>query len=129
VIAQAFYQHRKIRARIRIFLLYNVPFSYFPVGGGAMIRDLSIYSATLALLLATQICDSQEAASAAPLRVAVAGLVHGHVAGFLNQSLHRPDIQLVGIAESDQQVADLVNFLAFMAEPGLPVLAILARLC
>src|SRR5437763_2768900 len=75
----------------------------FPVGGGAMIRDLSIYSATLALLLATQICDAQEATSAAPLRVAVAGLVHGHVAGFLNQSLHRPDIQLVGIAETDQQ--------------------------
>jgi len=78
----------------------------FPVGGGAMIRDLSIYSATLALLLTTQICDAQEATSAAPLRVAVAGLVHGHVAGFLTQSLHRPDIQLVGIAESDQQVSD-----------------------
>jgi len=83
-----------------------------------MIRDLSIYLATLALLLATQICDSQEATSTAPLRVAVAGLVHGHVAGFLNQSLHRPDIQLVGIAESDQQVADRYRN-QYSLDPGL----------
>jgi predicted dehydrogenase len=41
----------------------------------------------------------------APLRVAIIGLVHGHVEGFLQQSLHRPDIQLVGIAESNQQLA------------------------
>jgi len=40
----------------------------------------------------------------APLRVAIAGLVHGHVGGFLNQSLHRSDIQIVGIAEPDQNV-------------------------
>ena len=41
----------------------------------------------------------------APLRVVIIGLVHGHVEGFLQQSLHRPDIQLVGIAESNQQLA------------------------
>ena len=40
-----------------------------------------------------------------PLRVVIIGLVHGHVEGFLQQSLHRTDIQLVGIAESDQQLA------------------------
>ncbi len=38
-------------------------------------------------------------------RVAIVGLVHGHVAGFFQYSLHRPDIQLVGIAEPDQQLA------------------------
>ena len=32
-------------------------------------------------------------------------MVHGHVDGFLQHSLHRADIQIVGIAEPDQQVA------------------------
>ena len=32
-------------------------------------------------------------------------MVHGHVEGFLSQSLHRPDIQIVGISEPDQSVA------------------------
>ncbi|HEV3207915.1 MAG TPA: Gfo/Idh/MocA family oxidoreductase [Terriglobales bacterium] len=41
----------------------------------------------------------------APLRVAIAGLVHGHADGFFQRSLHRPEIQIVGIAEPDQQVA------------------------
>jgi predicted dehydrogenase len=48
--------------------------------------------------------SAQNAATTAPLRVAIAGLVHGHVDGFFQRSLHRPDIQIVGIAESDQQV-------------------------
>jgi predicted dehydrogenase len=39
------------------------------------------------------------------LRVAIAGLVHGHVSGFLESALQRSDIQIVGITESDQQVA------------------------
>ncbi len=41
----------------------------------------------------------------APLRVVIIGMVHGHVEGFLSQSLHRPDIQIVGISEPDQAVA------------------------
>ena len=40
-----------------------------------------------------------------PFRVAIAGLVHGHVAGFLSAAAKRPDIQIVGIAEPDQQLA------------------------
>lgn len=40
-----------------------------------------------------------------PLRVAIVGLVHGHVAGFLGPALKRSDIQIVGIAEPDQQLA------------------------
>jgi predicted dehydrogenase len=40
-------------------------------------------------------------ASSAPLRVAIAGLVHGHVSGFLQQNLHRSEIQIVGVAEPD----------------------------
>ena len=41
----------------------------------------------------------------APLRVALAGLVHGHAFGFFDQFQHRTDLQIVGIAESDQQLA------------------------
>jgi predicted dehydrogenase len=40
-----------------------------------------------------------------PLRVAVAGLVHGHVAGFFGPALKRNDIKIVGIAEPDQALA------------------------
>ncbi len=39
------------------------------------------------------------------MRVAIAGLVHGHVAGFLQANLHRPDIELVGIAEPNRELA------------------------
>ena len=40
-----------------------------------------------------------------PLRAAVAGLVHGHAEGFFEQNLHRPDLQIVGVAEADRQLA------------------------
>jgi predicted dehydrogenase len=40
----------------------------------------------------------------APLRVAIVGLVHGHVHGFLDQSRHNSKIEIVGIAEPDRQL-------------------------
>lgn len=40
-----------------------------------------------------------------PLRVAVVGLVHGHVAGFLGPALARRDIEIVGIAEPDEALS------------------------
>ncbi len=52
---------------------------------------------------------AQTAATTSPLRVAIAGMVHGHVEGFLQHSLHRPDIQIVGFAEPDTQVADALR--------------------
>ncbi len=53
-------------------------------------------------------------ASAAPLRVGIVGLVHGHVAGFFHTSaltpaggiLERPDVEVVGIVEPDQKLFD-----------------------
>ena len=39
-----------------------------------------------------------------PLRVAIVGLVHGHVHGFLNQYRHSPEIEIVGIAEPDEHL-------------------------
>jgi predicted dehydrogenase len=46
--------------------------------------------------------------TATPLRIGIAGLVHGHVGGFLRQNLHRPDIQIVGVAESDQKLSETI---------------------
>jgi len=43
--------------------------------------------------------------STPPLRLAIVGLVHGHVPGFLEGSLSRPDIQLVAIVEPDRRLA------------------------
>ena len=55
--------------------------------------------------IAIQMSHAQTSSGSEPLRVGIAGLVHGHVAGFFQRSLHRPEIQLVGIAEPDQQLA------------------------
>ena len=41
----------------------------------------------------------------APLRVALAGLVHGHAFGFFDQFQKRTDLQVVGIADADRQLA------------------------
>jgi len=43
---------------------------------------------------------------AQPLRVAIVGLVHGHVEGFLGPALKRSDIQIVGIAEPDKSLEE-----------------------
>jgi glucose-fructose oxidoreductase len=59
------------------------------------------------VLSATTLSSGQTVPSqdGARLRVAIAGLVHGHAEGFLQANLHRADIELVGIAEPDQKVA------------------------
>src|SRR5438067_5720807 len=36
-----------------------------------------------------------------PLRLAIAGLVHGHVTGFLRAAQARQDVQIVGVFEPD----------------------------
>src|SRR5687768_845145 len=36
-----------------------------------------------------------------PLRLAIAGLVHGHVSGFLRAAQARPDVQIVAVFEPD----------------------------
>lgn len=48
---------------------------------------------------------AQSPAPAAPLRLGMAGLVHGHASGFLTRYLKRADVDLVGIAEPDTTVA------------------------
>ena len=46
------------------------------------------------------------AAETEPMRVVIAGLVHGHVEGFLANSAHRPDIRIVGISDPDRNLFD-----------------------
>src|SRR5258708_22139540 len=46
------------------------------------------------------------AAESQPLQVVIAGLVHGHAEGFLSNSLHRPQIRIVGISDPDRSLFD-----------------------
>jgi predicted dehydrogenase len=61
--------------------------------------------AMLSTLLAATTAFSAPAAQP-PLRVAIVGLVHGHVHGFLQQSLHSPEIEIVGVVEPNKQLLD-----------------------
>src|SRR5271170_6435535 len=59
-------------------------------------------SLLFALLFSVSLAPGQ--AAHPPLRVGIVGLVHGHVHGFLGQSLHSPEIQIVGVAEPDSRL-------------------------
>ncbi len=61
-----------------------------------------IFVVVMAMSLLTM---GQTSAEAKPLRVAIVGLVHGHVAGFLGPALQRNDIEIVGIEEPDERLA------------------------
>ena len=56
-----------------------------------------------AYLLAAVLGRPQE--PAAPVRLAIVGLVHDHVRGFLPGLLERKDVQLVGVVEPDRELA------------------------
>ncbi len=61
---------------------------------------------TIAVCGVAGTADAQDAAvSGPPLRVAIVGLVHEHVAGFLPQLPHHPEVELVGIEEPDKTLA------------------------
>ena len=62
-------------------------------------------------------CDGD--AQNKPLRVCVAGLVHGHAAGFMDNVLRRNDIKIVGIAEADTAVADEYRRRYHLEEVGI----------
>lgn len=70
------------------------------------------FAAALAVAAMTPSLHAQ--APAAPLKVGIVGLTHGHVGGFLHKSalspagglLERSDVQLVGIVEPDQKLFD-----------------------
>jgi predicted dehydrogenase len=68
------------------------------------LRCITLVAFAFVLPAATK-ANSSDQSARKPLRVAIVGLVHGHVAGFLGPALKRSDIQIVGIAEPDQQLA------------------------
>lgn len=55
----------------------------------------------LAIALASVVPISPRAQEPPPLRLAIAGLVHGHVSGFLRAAQARKDVEIVGVFESD----------------------------
>ena len=61
---------------------------------GSCILLLGMVAAKPAVLMAQD--------GAGPLRVAIVGLAHGHVDGFLSSLAQHKDVELVGIADEDQ---------------------------
>src|SRR2546422_339030 len=58
----------------------------------------------------------------APLRVVLAGLVHGHASGFFDQFQHRADLRVVGIADPDRQLPhSLQSAIAWRPVSSFPI--------
>lgn len=64
---------------------------------GRLLRTLAAVCVLAALLP----LHAQQGASTPPFRLAIAGLVHGHVSGFLRAAQSRPDVQIVGVFDPD----------------------------
>jgi glucose-fructose oxidoreductase len=58
---------------------------------------------TMFMMFAAASVDAQ-AEGVQPLKVAIVGLEHGHVEGFLSQLLKHTDVQLVGIADANTEL-------------------------
>jgi predicted dehydrogenase len=69
-----------------------------------MLRVLWLAFMTALLLKSVCFAGSASEQTAGALRVGIVGLVHGHVHGFLEQSRHSPEIEIVGISEPDRQL-------------------------
>src|SRR5467141_4304973 len=97
-----------------------------PVVRRRIMRPISSppFCAMIAVLLVCAAADSHAQSKPetkkdeAPLRVVLAGLVHGHASGFFDQFQHRADLRVVGIAEANRQLA--AQFAKrYGLEPGL----------
>jgi predicted dehydrogenase len=64
------------------------------------------FALVLTLIVTTATAGVAQSSTHAPLRVAIVGLVHGHVHGFFEDSLHSPEIQIVGVVEPDRHLLD-----------------------
>ncbi|MGA7413199.1 MAG: Gfo/Idh/MocA family oxidoreductase [Bryobacteraceae bacterium] len=67
-----------------------------------MIHSKIVTALVLASAFGPVLCSAQPANDTKPLRLAIAGLVHGHVDGFFHALEKRPDVQLVGIFDPDK---------------------------
>jgi predicted dehydrogenase len=68
-------------------------------------RSFSFLIPAFALFAVAHSQGQAPAQTAAPLRVGIVGLVHGHAQGFLDHSLHSSLIAIVGIAEPNEKLA------------------------
>jgi scyllo-inositol 2-dehydrogenase (NADP+) len=75
----------------------------FPIAMLKLMRLAALTLLTSAIATPNYMCAQPQPK---PFRVVIAGLVHGHVAGFLSAAQKRRDIQIVGIAEPDERVAE-----------------------
>ncbi|WP_261368393.1 Gfo/Idh/MocA family protein [Limnoglobus roseus] len=70
------------------------------------VRTATRYAVTEPILSGASIAQQPASGKAdPPLRVAVVGLVHGHVSGFLQANRKRKDIEIVGVADPDPELA------------------------
>src|SRR5437879_4020789 len=98
--------HAAVTKRSHRFLIHNEG-----LGRRLMQKNSClILGFTFAIVFFVAVADScaqakpEMKAEEAPLRVALAGLVHGHASGFFDQFRRRTDLQMVGIAEADSQL-------------------------
>jgi glucose-fructose oxidoreductase len=90
-----------------------MPFQRFSASSDIVKSMSRILSSSLALLCLNFAAIAQPA-STAPLRVAIIGLAHGHVAGFLHGgalvpaggAMNRPDIKIVAVVEPNRKLFD-----------------------
>jgi predicted dehydrogenase len=54
-----------------------------------------------AIVVCATVLSSTQAQEPPPLRLAIAGLVHGHVSGFLRAAQGRKDVEIVGVFDAD----------------------------
>ncbi len=67
-----------------------------------MMQDTMMRTAILAITIPLlSLAQSSDAPEAKPLRLAIAGLVHSHVSGFLNSIKNRKDVEIVGVFDPD----------------------------
>src|SRR5579863_8456086 len=83
---------------------YDLPVRSVTHIGRKVMRGISSLILTLLLFVSAHSYGQTTAASRIPLRVGIVGLVHGHVHGFLGQSRHSPQIEIVGVVEPDRQL-------------------------
>lgn len=71
----------------------------------SMMRLLPVVLGSL-LLASGVAAQGSTDSTAKPLRVIVAGLVHGHASGFFERNQKRPDLEIVGVAEPSRELFD-----------------------
>lgn len=69
-------------------------------------KMFAVLAAGYLAVASVALAQGTDASSPAPLRVVVAGLVHGHAAGFFDHYRHRTELEIVGIAETNQPLAE-----------------------